>query len=267
MAEKKTVQSKTCGLYEALIKAAQKFPDMSKDGQGNFGKYGTLPATLKAVRGPLAAHGLILTQPVRWVPEAIDNDTGETRPGQAYQQTILTHAPSGEQLLSEVPLNTAQSEQGVGKSMTYYRRYLACGLLGIAFSDEEDLDDKDPAVDLMSSSPLLPLDELRLMSVKMAETAYGKDHPDLKGLAGVIRKAAAVQAGISRPNSVTEIAKFSAAMGSVTLGFDDCGDPMIAAEPDRATGPDPLLQSICEGELDPADMPITPLDAKKGEQG
>jgi len=72
--------------------------------------------------------------------------------------------------------------------MTYYRRYLACGLLGIAFSDEEDLDDKDPAVDLMSSSPLLPLDELRLMSVKMAETAYGKDHPDLKGLAGVIRR-------------------------------------------------------------------------------
>ena len=260
MAEKKTVQSKNCGLYEALIKAAQKFPDMSKDGTGNFGKYGTLPATLKAVRGPLAAHGLILTQPVRWVPEAIDNDTGETRPGQAYQQTILTHAPSGEQLLSEVPLNTAQSEQGVGKSMTYYRRYLACGLLGIAFSDEEDLDDKDMVEEDR-------LGELRLMSVQMAENAYGKDHPDLEGLAGVIRQAAAVQAGISRPNSVTEVAKFAQAMGSVTLDFDENGDPMIAAEPDRATGPDPLLQSICEGELDPADMPITPLDAKNGKQG
>lgn len=259
MAEKKTVQSKNCGLYEALIKAAQKFPDMSKDGQGNFGKYGTLPATLKAVRGPLAAHGLILTQPVRWVPEAIDNDTGETRPGQAYQQTILTHAPSGEQLLSEVPLNTAQSEQGVGKSMTYYRRYLACGLLGIAFSDEEDLDDKDMVEEDR-------LGELRLMSVQMAENAYGKDHPDLEGLAGVIRQAAAVQSGIARPDE-TQIAKFAAAMGSVTLGFDENGDPMIAAEPDRATGPDPLLQSICEGELDPADMPITPLDAKKGKQG
>jgi len=260
MAEKKPVQSTKDGLYGALIKAVQKFPDMTKDGQGNFGKYGTLPATLKAVRGPLAAHGLVLTQPVRWVPEAIDEETGETRPGQAYQQTILTHAPTGDQLLSEVPLNTTQAEQGVGKSMTYYRRYLCCGLLGIAFSEEEDLDNEG----LASEGEL---EKLRTLSLSMAQDAFGKKHPDLKALSGAIRKAAAVQSGIKGVPRGEQLIGFAAALGAVTLGTDEEGNPVIAAEPQRATGPDPLLEAICDGELDPADMPITPKGAGKNKKG
>ncbi len=255
MAEKKTAQNAKEGLYGALIKAVQKFPEMSKDGQGNFGKYGTLPATLKAVREPLATHGLILTQPVRWVPESVDPETGVAQPGQAYQQTILTHAPSGEQLLSEVPLNTAQPEQGVGKSMTYYRRYLACGLLGIAFSDEADLDNEGIASEGQ-------LEELRSISMAKAKDAFGKKHPDLKALAGAIRKAAAVQSKITGAPREEQMIAFAAALGSVTLGTDEEGNPVVAAEPQRATGPDPLLQAVCDGEVDAADIPITPKKAK-----
>ena len=260
MAEKKTAQSAKEGLYGALIKAVQKFPDMTKDGQGNFGRYGTLPATLKAVRDPLAAHGLILTQPVRWVPETVDAETGETRPGQAYQQTILTHAPTGDQLLSEVPLDTTQAEQGVGKSMTYYRRYLACGLLGIAFSEEADLDNEGMATEGQ-------LEELRALSMAMAQEAFGKKNPDLEALAGAIRKAAAVQSGIQGAPREDQLVAFAAALGAVTLGTDEEGSPVIAAEPQRATGADPLLQAISDGILNPLDMPITPKGAENANGG
>lgn len=253
-AKEKAAQAKA-GLYAALIKAVQEFPDLGKDKSGNYGNYGSLPATLKAVRGPLAEHGLILTQPVVWVPESIDRTTGDTRPGQAYLRTVLTHSASGEQLLSELPLNVAQDEKRIGSSMTYFRRYLICSLLGIQ-ADDIDLDSEGMADEGQ-------LEELRRISTAMASDAFGKKHPDLEALAGAIRKAAAIQSGIKGAPREDQLIGFASALGAVTLATDEEGNPVIAAEPQRSRGADPLLQAICDGELDPADMPISPTKQAK----
>lgn len=228
----------TTTIYTALIKAVMNFPDLGKDKSGNYGNYGSLPALLKAVRGPLAAEGLVITQPVTWAAETRSTETGEVRPGQAYQMTILTHAPTGEFIRSELPLNIAQDEKRIGSSMTYFRRYLICSLLGIQ-ADDIDLDSEGMADEGQ-------LEQLRKISTAMASDAFGKKHPDLEALAGAIRKAAAIQSGIKGAPREDQLIGFASALGAVTLSTDEEGNPVISAEPQKRSGPDPLLKAAKE---------------------
>ena len=246
MAEAKRPAAVKSGLHAALIKAVAKFPDLTKDGQGKWGKFGTLPATLKAVREPLAAQGLVITQPVTWRPETVNTETGETTPGQAYQETILTHAPSGESLRSELPLNVNQDEKMIGSSMTYFRRYLVCSLLGIQ-ADDMDLD-----LDQVGQATESQLTELRELSQEIAKRS------GFPMSAEKYRSQVAARLKIRKGELLAEqVIPFAAALGEIA--------GRGAASGVKKTGVDPLLEAVVAGALDPADMPITPKDAGKGE--
>ena len=87
--------------------------------------YADLPATIEAVRGPLAKYGLAHTAAV-------------TRSNFGTTLTVrLSHA-SGQWLQSEMDLPASSDPKSAAANLTYFRRYLLTGLVGIAA--DEDLD-------------------------------------------------------------------------------------------------------------------------------
>lgn len=256
-AAKTKAKAKAGGLYPAMLEAGKKFRKLGKDGTGNFGKYGTLPKTLEAVKGPLAEAGLIVMQPLVWEREKVNIESGEITPGRAFLRTIIVHASTGEKIESEVPLNIDREEKKIGASLTYFRRYMIWSLLCIQPEDGGDLDSEG----LASNSDLA---SLRNRSIEMAEDAYGKGSDCIAEAAAAVREAAKKIAGVTG-NKVRDdqIANLAIALSKVTLGFGEDGEPQIQAQT-RVTGPDPLLQEIVDGKVDPAKMKLTPLPAKEG---
>lgn len=249
MAARKTAEKASGGIYQAILEASKAFPEIGRDKQGNWGSYGSLPAILRAVRAPLADQGVVITQPVVFRVERVD-EYGTVEASQAFQQTILTHAATGESLQAELPLPEGETPQKMGATQTYYRRYLLQGLLALAPDDIEDLDDPDAPNHL---------EQLRDLSLTCAKEAFG-DREDIDKLAALVRKAAFQITGIRQPDP-SEAITFAAAIRQVHLEVDEQGEPRIQTRP---TGPDPLLQAVCDGEVAGDEIPITPV-SEEGE--
>ena len=80
-------------------------------------RYADLSDVLEVCRGPLAAHEIVVLNPIRPVEE-----------GRTEITCLLLHV-SGQWVRSRVVLPLAAAKpQEVGSALTYYRRYLACGL-------------------------------------------------------------------------------------------------------------------------------------------
>lgn len=116
-------------LVAALAKAAGTIENakINKVNPHFKSRYADLASCFDAVRKPLGANGLVITQ------------TTEMRDNSFVLVTTLAHA-SGQWLKSEYPLPTAGRPQELGSALTYARRYSLSAITGIA-ADEYD-DDK-----------------------------------------------------------------------------------------------------------------------------
>jgi hypothetical protein len=86
--------------------------------------YADLSAVLDAIRSALNANGIGVLQPLTQVR------------GHMVLQTLLLHE-SGEYLGSEYPIPECKTVQGLGKELTYGRRYSLVALTGV-FAEEDD---------------------------------------------------------------------------------------------------------------------------------
>jgi hypothetical protein len=164
MTEKKTTEAvpttahKT--LAEALVAAQSEFPEIPKDGIGKVsgtnkdGKYyefdytyATLPVIFRLTFPVLHRHGLALTQ----------------TSGGGCLITTLLHT-SGDKLESslEMPSPRQLSPQKFGAAHSYYRRYEANGMLGLAPDDDIDAQGVEAPQDQPTASttpPAGPIEE------------------------------------------------------------------------------------------------------------
>ena len=117
-------------LAAALAKAQNQFPQIKRDkrvtvktktgGEYSF-NYAPLDTILDAVRGPLGANGLALTQSL---------DEGGLR-------TTLMHE-SGAVITGCIAIPPTADIQGLGSAITYLRRYALQAMLGIAAEEDDD---------------------------------------------------------------------------------------------------------------------------------
>jgi hypothetical protein len=147
-------------LVAALSKAQGEFPEIQKNstvtvktksGAVYTYKYAALGDILKAVRGTLSKNGLALVYRV-------------TDEQDCMLIAELRHS-SGEYLKSSHRLGHYNDPKDFGTAMTYYRRYLTEGLLGICAQDDTDAQDIDGA------SPQ------RQPAAKQTPTGNGKGKP------------------------------------------------------------------------------------------
>ena len=96
-----------------------------KSGGQHSYSYATLDAILAAASGPLAEKGMAIVQ----FPAPSDGGT--------HLITMLTH-PKGATLTVRMPLRASGDIQELGKAITYMRRYVAQGLLGLAAEEDSD---------------------------------------------------------------------------------------------------------------------------------
>ena len=110
-------------IYTALAKAQGEFPEIKRTKSAHKNKYAPYEAIVDAVRPVLASNGLAFTH----IMEA------------GRLVTRLIHMESGETLASDVEIATPASDpQQFGSVLTYMKRYLLTGLLGIATEDDDD---------------------------------------------------------------------------------------------------------------------------------
>ena len=125
----------------ALVKAAMemanpqvdsKNPAFKRDGEAY--SYASLNAVLEVVKPTLAKHGLALFQPV----------TTDKERGFIEVQTMFLHV-SGQQVTFQAystPLVSGMTQQSMGGSISYMRRYALQSALGLAASDNDAEDDR-----------------------------------------------------------------------------------------------------------------------------
>lgn len=88
-------------------------------------KYADLAAVLEAIRKPLAANGLSITQ------------TTEVRENGFLLVTTLRHS-TGQWIASEYPLPAGAKPQELGSALTYARRYSLSAIACIAADEDDD---------------------------------------------------------------------------------------------------------------------------------
>lgn len=117
---------------QAIMEAASKsalnpaFKDASQPNKAKGTKYADLTAVWEAIRGPLTANELSVTQEPVDCPE-----------GWVAIRTCLLHA-SGEERTSLLRMPVAtKTPQGYGSAITYTRRYSLAAMVGVV-SDEDD---------------------------------------------------------------------------------------------------------------------------------
>jgi hypothetical protein len=117
---------------QAIMEAASKsalnpaFKDASQPSKAKGTKYADLTAVWEAIRGPLTANELSVTQ------EPVD-----CAEGWVAIRTCLLHA-SGEERTSLLKMPVAtKTPQGYGSAITYTRRYSLAAMVGVV-SDEDD---------------------------------------------------------------------------------------------------------------------------------
>ncbi|MEE9386397.1 MAG: ERF family protein [Nannocystaceae bacterium] len=113
-------------LYPALAEAQARYPKIEKKKSGHYGNYADLPSIMESVRGPNTEAGLIVIH------------TSGIEGGVSYSKTSVIHVESGQSMSAVMRLDSELSDQSLGKSLTYFRRYCLMGLLGICA--DEDLD-------------------------------------------------------------------------------------------------------------------------------
>lgn len=101
-------------LWSALSEFQQECPVIEKSTQAFKYKYANLASIMQTIHPLLKRHGLVLAQPIN---------------GRIIK-TILTHIPTGEQLISETEIPVADQNlagmnqyQTDGSAISYYRRY------------------------------------------------------------------------------------------------------------------------------------------------
>jgi hypothetical protein len=125
-------------LSAALAKAQGEIAPPSKDrtarvrmksgGEYTFNYIG-LDGILDAVRKPLSANGLSITQGV--------GSSGGTNGNQWVLTTRLMHS-GGQWIEADYPMHLGGTPQERGSELTYSRRYALCALLGIAAEEDDD---------------------------------------------------------------------------------------------------------------------------------
>ena len=115
-------------IYKAIMRAQKNISPPPKNKKAMYGKYADLESVMTAVREPLSREGLFITQ------------TGVHEDGANYLRTVLTHAETGEQIHSDIPLvsKDERDPQKLGGSITYARRYGIVSLLAIVADDDDD---------------------------------------------------------------------------------------------------------------------------------
>lgn len=88
--------------------------------------YASLASHVDALRLPLAKHGLAVVQLVGTEPD-----------GRLSLRTVLTHA-SGDSIESHVSVPMPPTEQKVGSSLTYLRRYALAAIVGVCGDEDDD---------------------------------------------------------------------------------------------------------------------------------
>lgn len=116
-------------LLKALNKVQKELKPIEKTKANPFfkSKYADLSSVLDEVLPLLAKHDLVLIQSL---------SGNETSP---VLDTIIAHAPSGQNIKSSAPLFAKElTPQGLGSAITYMRRYSLMAFLGISTTDEDD---------------------------------------------------------------------------------------------------------------------------------
>lgn len=109
----------------ALAQSSMKAATFNKTNPHFKNKYADLAAVLDAIRLPLAANGLAVTQ------------TTEVRDGGFVLVTTMRHK-SGQWVASEYPLPVAAKPQELGSALTYARRYSLSAIACIAADEDDD---------------------------------------------------------------------------------------------------------------------------------
>lgn len=134
------MQSETIGkLIEALAKAQADITSITKDrevsiqpregGRAYKFKYVTLDALIEHVRKPLTDNGL-------WFVQTFGMDDG------LFLETTLLHS-SGEWMSGRLPVPPAKSNQDLGSTITYLKRYSLAAMLGLSSEDDDDANTAD----------------------------------------------------------------------------------------------------------------------------
>lgn len=121
-------------LFAAMAKAQGAMTGAAKDGVAEGGtnrarSYATLQSALEAVRGPLAANGLAVLQPVERDGENVLVSTMIVHSGGGWMRWTMSASTAGLQ---------QRGVQAVGATVTYLRRYTLMAACGIAPDDDDD---------------------------------------------------------------------------------------------------------------------------------
>jgi ERF superfamily len=108
-------------LIAALVIAKGNFEPIKKDKQGARSKYASLDSVLTAIEPALLKEGIFISH----------------RISEGRLVTELLHIGGGS-LASEIELPKVADPQTIGGHITYYRRYLICGLLSICADEDDD---------------------------------------------------------------------------------------------------------------------------------
>lgn len=116
-------------LLKALNKVQKELKPIEKTKANSYfkSKYADLSSVLEEILPILAKHELVLIQSLggNELSPALD--------------TIIAHAPSGQNIKSTTPLFAKElTPQGLGSAITYMRRYSLMAILGISTTDEDD---------------------------------------------------------------------------------------------------------------------------------
>lgn len=156
---------------QAIIKAPIK--DKTAKTQTYSYDYADLASVIDAIREPLAANGLAITQ-------AMDSEEGKQ-----VLLTRLLHA-SGEWIEGAYPIPANLSGQQLGSALTYARRYSISGIVGIAAEDDDD----GAVAEKTKPAPVTPASRLASL-IEMARTAASNGRLEAFRADEDIRKEAA----------------------------------------------------------------------------
>jgi hypothetical protein len=117
-------------IYKAMLAAQKGIHGAVKDAQNPHfrSSYADLQSIIEAIKEPLNNAGIVITQPLC---EMEDKNWGV--------MTILTHAESGEQLTSTMPVicKDMTDPQKWGSAITYARRYTLQSLVALPALDDD----------------------------------------------------------------------------------------------------------------------------------
>lgn len=110
-------------IYKKLFEAKKKIGKISKDSTNPFfkSKYFDVNALLEHCEPILQDNGLLLLQPI------IDNKV----------VTKIIDVETGEEVVSEILIESITDPQKLGSAITYYRRYSMQSLLGLQAEDDD----------------------------------------------------------------------------------------------------------------------------------